>query len=197
MNYDVDDREFVVPGFDPEGNKLEFRVYEALLEDVHASDAHTEAEIKAFCAGWIAKRKREITPKSQGEALVFAALDGDLDAAVTAIQAGADLNSRFEEAWTPLMCAAKDQPRIVRFLLARGADPNATAPENGYTALMRAAANGNEEIVLLLLTNGADPDLVDSQGMTAERIAEATGQTDTAKLIAARPAKADAKRKIG
>lgn len=59
MKYDVDDREFLVPGYDAQGTKLNFEVYEALLNDVQASDAHTEQEIKAFCAGWLARLKSE------------------------------------------------------------------------------------------------------------------------------------------
>ena len=72
----------------------------------------------------------------------------------------------------------------VRFLLERGADPNAVVDSaSKWTVLMNAANNGDADIVELLLKHGADPNAVDNLGETAYAYAVATGHLEVAKLL--------------
>ncbi|MDR0564096.1 MAG: ankyrin repeat domain-containing protein [Azoarcus sp.] len=68
--------------------------------------------------------------------------NGELEDVHTAIQAGANVNARFENGPTPLMIAAKysSQPSLVMLLLNAGANPN-TEDEYGYRAIDYAKEN--------------------------------------------------------
>jgi ankyrin repeat protein len=58
---------------------------------------------------------------------------------------------------TPLTWAAcMGRLGVVRLLLERGAEVNASTASSGFTALHEAALNGHEEIVAVLLSSGAD-----------------------------------------
>ncbi len=58
---------------------------------------------------------------------------------------------------TALMLAANSgNAEIVRLLIERGANINASENKKGQTALMWAAAEGHSEIVSLLIERGAD-----------------------------------------
>jgi ankyrin repeat protein len=68
--------------------------------------------------------------------------------------------------FTPLMFAARaGDLETVRLLVSKKADLDAVSVEEG-TALVIAAAVGNEEIALYLLEQGANPNLTDANGMT-------------------------------
>lgn len=72
---------------------------------------------------------------------------------------------------TPLFIAASgDHPQIVKMLLDKKADVDATV--NGVTPLMAAVAVRSTENVKLLLEHGADPDVQDWSGMNAKLLAE-------------------------
>jgi hypothetical protein len=71
---------------------------------------------------------------------------------------------------------------MVRLLLGRGTDVNATDGAAG-TALHAAAGMGHKEIVGLLLAEGADPDARTRSGTTALQIAQAMGRTEVAELL--------------
>jgi hypothetical protein len=74
------------------------------------------------------------------------------------LNAGADVNQRLFDGWTPLMCAAwgSPSPEVIRALVEAGADLEAR-DDNGMTALMRAANNSeNPAVVEALLAAGAD-----------------------------------------
>jgi ankyrin repeat protein len=74
--------------------------------------------------------------------------------------------SQFYSNWDP-----DDSLEAVGFLLARGADVNATTPA-GQTALHGAAYMGAEAVVQLLIARGARLNAQDAQGQTPFRIAE-------------------------
>jgi ankyrin repeat protein len=58
-----------------------------------------------------------------------------------------------------------------------------TKADNGLSALMVAAANGNKSTVELLLKKGADPDVETAEGRAALRFAEREGQRYIAALL--------------
>jgi ankyrin repeat protein len=53
----------------------------------------------------------------------------------------------------------------------------------GFTALMTASAEGEEQVVRLLLAHGADPDLKDVDGDTAASFARQKGHTAVVQLL--------------
>ena len=101
-------------------------------------------------------------------ALHLAAFFGQLDAAARLLEAGARLAavSRNPLANTPLHAAvAGGHPDVSVFLIARGADVNAT-DAGSHTPLHIAAENGQVPVVEALLAQGADPHAVDAEDKT-------------------------------
>lgn len=66
--------------------------------------------------------------------------------------------------------AASRSARMVRILLAAGADPN-PQQRGGFTALHSAANHDNLLMVNLLLANGADKSIADDEGKVAQDFA--------------------------
>jgi ankyrin repeat protein len=93
--------------------------------------------------------------------LHFAAFFGHPKAAKLLAERGADLearstNQQFALDAAPLhSAAAAGRLEVCKVLLDAGADVNAVQ-HGGYTALLDAAANQNEELVAFLLERGAD-----------------------------------------
>ncbi len=104
--------------------------------------------------------------------LHIACAGGEAEAAAEWVWAGADANARTtKERATPLMLGAR-WPKIVRALLAAGADPNA-ADHDGHTPLAYAViqqcwVNGEDELAAMrqLLVAGADVNRRDHGGIT-------------------------------
>jgi ankyrin repeat protein len=94
--------------------------------------------------------------------LHFAAFFGHPAAARLLAERGADLearstNEQFALDARPLhSAAAAGEREVCEVLLDAGADVNAVQ-HGGYTALLEARQNGNEELAQLLLERGADP----------------------------------------
>jgi hypothetical protein len=84
------------------------------------------------------------------------------------LDAGAPVDSRDKNGYTPLIWAAnRSAVKLIRLLLARGADVNAKTTEkynSGRTALMLADGIAT---VRVLLDAGADPKAADESGMRA------------------------------
>jgi len=79
------------------------------------------------------------------------------------------VNIRDQDGMTTLMNAILEEdvdPSIVRLLIERGADINASDTSEKWTALHLAARDQNEEIVSILLEAGATVDPVDVFGNT-------------------------------
>lgn len=68
------------------------------------------------------------------------------------------------------LAVASGQKEIAEFLLAQGADINATQT-GGYTPLHIAAKTGNEEMIKFLLEHMADINAVTDDGQTAMELA--------------------------
>jgi ankyrin len=95
-------------------------------------------------------------PHGGETALMFAARVGDLESARLLVAAGANVNDT--DAWgvsATALAAHSGFDDVVRFLLDKGANPNAEGP--GFTALHEAIMRRDETMVADLLDHGADP----------------------------------------
>ena len=119
--------------------------------------------------------------KKKWNALHFAAAGGHVDAINFLLGAGLMLEQKTSAmggGWaTPLFLAAKQgHVKAVAALLARGANPNATAMES-WTPLHIAAAKGHTAVVTELLKHGAKANALTDRGETALQWAAANGNT--------------------
>ena len=129
------------------------------------------------------RRKASVTRRSQfgDTALMMASLRGDREIARMLIEfGGAEVK---HSGWAPIHYAAfEDRAEIIRYLLAKGADRDAVAP-NGYTALMLAARGGHLEAARALLYADAEVNARGPAGETALRIARQKNHADMAELL--------------
>ena len=92
------------------------------------------------------------------------------------LEAGANPNLGLRSGETLLMrCAHTGDSAAVRTLIAHGADVDATEPEKGQTALMRAVAGRHPDITRVLLEAGA---AVDTRTVTVQQL-RGTGERST------------------
>ena len=114
-------------------------------------------------------------------ALMAASLKGQVAVARVLLENGAELNP---PGWTPLHYAAFDgRTEMIKFLLDKGAEKNAVAP-NEFTPLMLAVRNGHEEAAWALLYG--DPDVnykTRSTGDSALTLATKRGYVPVVNLL--------------
>ena len=106
-------------------------------------------------ASLLLSRKASLSRQSRSgdTALMMASLGGHLPVVKVLVQAGAPLGGA---QWQPIHYAAfGGSAETLRFLLERGADKNARAP-NSYTPLMLAVRNGHADATRVLLQEDAD-----------------------------------------
>jgi len=100
--------------------------------------------------------------------LLFAARVGDIESAGLLLAAGADVNDTGPDGASALVVATHSgHGTLARFLLDRGASPNAAIV--GYTALHAAVLQGDLEVVQALLDHGASPNAQITQGTRVAR----------------------------
>ena len=128
------------------------------------------------------KTNIEIQDKAGENAMMMAALAGDLDFVNLLIAKDAEVNKK---GWAPLhYAAANGHDDIVKVLLDHSAYVDAGSP-NGTTPLMMAAMYGSGEAVKLLLAEGADTAMKNQLGMTAVDFANKANRAEAAQLITA------------
>lgn len=129
----------------------------------------------------IAGRARVNARNGAGEtALMMAAIKGYLAVVGRLQAAGAEIN---HSGWNALLYAAFEGKTVIcKFLLEKGANIDALAP-NGASALMLAARQGHLETVRLLLWEHADPKIRTAEGITALQWALKAGNTDIVNLL--------------
>ena len=111
---------------------------------------------------------------------MMAALKGQLEMAQLLVASGAEIN---HSGWTPLAYAAfGGHAQVVEFLIDKGADVDARAP-NHATALMMAAKSGHAEVVKLLLEADADTDIKTADGITALKWAKESGHSKIKEML--------------
>ncbi|HEX5307179.1 MAG TPA: ankyrin repeat domain-containing protein [Dyella sp.] len=112
------------------------------------------------------------TPE-QAAALLAAIREADVERALALVEAGADPNTApqpddRDQRPALLLAALLPDTRLLRALIARGADVNRSA--GGLTALLAATRDslqGRAEAVMTLISNGANPLVTDAEGNTA------------------------------
>lgn len=131
----------------------------------------------------LVRRKASASKRNQfgDTALMMACLRGDREIARMLIEfGGAEVK---HSGWAPIHYAAfEDRPEIIRYLIAKGADKDAVAP-NGYTALMLTARGGHLEAARALLYEDVDVQVRGPSGETALRIAREKKNTELAEMI--------------
>jgi ankyrin repeat protein len=134
--------------------------------------------------------------ETEGGPLVFGALaNGNFDSVREQVTENPELvkaHDKFDQTLLHLACAVGGfadaqqaaMPTLVKFLLEKGADPNAR-DRNGESPLHRAtySAKGSAEIVAALLEKGADPNLADNAGLIPLYKANTRSNGGAAKLI--------------
>jgi ankyrin repeat protein len=91
---------------------------------------------------------------------------------------------------------AGDTAKVER-MLATGTYPDASLDDTGKTALIFAAAAGNEEMVALLLKYKAKPDTRDQVGNTALSYAASRGHVEAAEALLKARASSDVENRQG
>ena len=110
---------------------------------------------------------------------------GHFDVAEYLVKAGAPINSASRNGLkaAPIQSAtAAGYEKIVRMLLANGADPN-IREQGGYTPLHAAAQNGDEIVIRTLLYGGADLGIRSDDGKLPLDLALEAGHTEAARLL--------------
>ena len=126
---------------------------------------------------------RQANPHA-GPALVDAARVGNLEAAKQHLVAGADVDFRNQQGFTPLHVAAqKGHNKVAELLIAKGANVNTSGRLIGTTPLDSAALLGHKEMVELLIDSGADINPQIITGETPLQRAEQRGHSAIAEIL--------------
>lgn len=127
-------------------------------------------------------RKADMARRSPSgdTALMLACLKGHLETAKLLVDRGAQIS---QPGWAPLHFAAfEGRTAVVKYLLEKGADKDALAP-NGYTALLLAMRGGHMDAARELLYADADVNIKGARDETALSLAKGRNDKDLEALI--------------
>lgn len=149
-----------------------------------ARSSHTEIASLLIAAG----AELELRDARDGyTALLHCAAAGNLAMLENLIDAGASVNvAEQKRGLTALMMVASRRTgfQMVIDLIAAGADINASA-KDGWTALMAATDQNNDDALEVLLLNGADATATTQDGRSAFSLAAASGALGAMKRLTA------------
>ena len=132
------------------------------------------------------------------EALIEAAMSGDLVKVRQLVGDGVDVNSANRMGMTPLMVAAQwNRLKIVSFLLSRGGDVEAREHSSGCNALFFACLSCNPAVVRMVLKHGAHVNSTNHDGRSALMTASFCGMTGVVKTLLKHGADVDAMDRFG
>ena len=118
--------------------------------------------------------------------LWFAAEGGSVRGVEVLLNSGADISTRDAASGDPILLTAaqnsNDCYECVELLISKGADVNETG-NDGFTALMSAAIEGNLRCIKLFVNKGADVNTTDSEGRTALMCAAENGRDESLKYL--------------
>jgi ankyrin repeat protein len=135
-------------------------------------------------AGLLASGADPNTADEEGwTALHAAAVFDHLPVVRLLLEAGAAVDPRSADGFTPLLNGARASADVVDALLAAGADPNAHDERLGWRPLDRFADYGNVDGIRLVLAAGAEVDARDFAGATALMAAAENGEADCVALL--------------
>jgi ankyrin repeat protein len=125
-----------------------------------------------------------------GLGLFEAAVVGDVAVVRRKLSEGAEVEDRTDDGYTPLHLAAYfGRLEVARFLLERGADPNAVARnESRVTPLHSAVARRHRDVAGVLLAFGASANVVQHGGWTPLHSAAHNGDEAMVDLLLLRGA---------
>jgi uncharacterized protein len=122
---------------------------------------------------------------------------GQREAALRALDSGADVDARGPDGATALLWAAHEGDReLVAALLALKANPDA-ANDYGVTPLAAAAVEADPAIIRALLEAGADVEAANPEGQTALMVVARTGRVEAARLLIEHGANVNAREAFG
>lgn len=114
--------------------------------------------------------------------LIVAAYNNQLKCVELLVNAGADLNYRFDQGTALHGAAFKGHLHIVNFLLEAGAEKN-IQDSTGATPLIYATLFKHKMVAQLLFIHGADPNIKDQTGSSALDYAKSTEQQNLVDLF--------------
>ncbi len=139
----------------------------ALGADVHARSNPLPRRVHTRTAGFNPVGVLDIVQGGYTP-MLFAARQGNLDAATYLVAAGGDVNDTAPSGTSALVVAAHGgHTALAVYLLGQGADPNAAAA--GYTALHAATLRGDDTLATALLAAGADANALVARGSPGRR----------------------------
>jgi ankyrin repeat protein len=116
-------------------------------------------------------------------ALIKAAQEHALDTLKLLVAAGADVNARSRDQWSPFTVALPEtQAEGIESIFGHGIARDQKT-DKGWTALMTATIEGHAEVVGALLEHGAHVDAENNEGWTALRFAVSMDETEILRLL--------------